>query len=290
MLRRQVLALVAAAIAAPAIAQTTGDATMTLSQKGFAPINGLDLYYEVHGSGEPLVMLHGGIGATEMLGPNLELLAKTRQVIVPHMQGHGLTKDIDRPYDYVQFADDLAALLDFLEIENADVLGYSLGAGVTIRIAIQHPEKVRSLIPVSGTLAMTGQYPEIVAAFPEMVTNAAEIGAGLASSPTAEMYPDIHWTTAFRKMGELESEMWDWTEEAKSITAPVLLIFADADSMTGEHIVSMYRAFGGFQRDASFDSSLRASAQLAILPGRTHYDIMEAGEVADLVETFLKQL
>ena len=91
-------------------------------------------------------------------------------------------------------------------------------------------------------------------------------------------------------MGELESEAWDWTEEAKSISAPVLLIFADADSMTGEHIVAMYRAFGGFQRDASFDGSLRPAAQLAILPGRTHYDIMEAGEVARLVEPFLRQL
>ena len=290
MLRRQALALVAAAIAAPAIAQTTGDATMTLSQKGFAPINGLNLYFEVHGSGEPLVMLHGGIGATEMLGPNLELLAKTRRVIVPHMQGHGLTKDVDRPYDYVQFADDLAALLDYLEIGKADVLGYSLGAGVAIRLAIQHPEMVRSLIPVSGTLAMSGQYPEIVAAFPEMVTNASEIAAGIAASPMADMYPDIDWATAFRKMGELESEAWDWTEEAKSISTPVLLIFADADSMTGEHIVNMYRAFGGFQRDASFDGSLRPAAQLAILPGRTHYDIMEAGEVARLVEPFLRQL
>ena len=100
----------------------------------------------------------------------------------------------------------------------------------------------------------------------------------------------VDWTAAFRKMGELESEAWDWTAEAKSINAQVLLIFADADSMTGEHIVLMYRAFGGFQRDASFDGSLRPAAKLAILPGKTHYDIMEAGEVADLVENFLKQL
>ena len=143
---------------------------------------------------------------------------------------------------------------------------------------------------MSGTLAMTGQYPEIVAAFPEMVTNAGEIAAGVAASPMAEMYPDIDWTMAFRKMGELESEAWDWTEEAKSVNAPVLLIFADADSMTGEHIVTMYRIFGGFQRDASFDGSLRPSAQLAILPGSTHYDIMVTGEVAELVESFLKQV
>ena len=260
---------------------------MNEPDKAYAPINGLHLYYEVHGSGEPLVLLHGGIGAAEMFGPNLDELAKTRQVIVPHLQGHGLTKDIDRPYAYPQFADDIAALLDRLQIERADVLGYSLGAGVAIRLAIQHPDKVRNLIPVSGTLKRDGQYPEVVAAFPDMVTNAKEIGEGVASSPMAKMYPHVDWTTAFRKMGELESEGWDWTAAAAAITAPTLLIFADADSMTGEHIVAMYRALGGFARDASYDGSLRPVSQLAILPGRTHYDIMETVEVARLVEDFL---
>ena len=262
---------------------------MTTFKTGFAPVNGLSLYFEIHGSGEPLVMLHGGIGATEMLGPNLEELARTRQVIVPHMQGHGLTKDIDRPYDYSQFADDLAALLDHLGIGRADVMGYSLGAGIAIRLAIQHPERVRKMIPVSGTLAVAGQYPEIVAAFSEMVENAAEIGAGVAASPLAEMYPDINWETAFRKMGELASEARDWREEAASVEARVLLIFADADSVTGEHVVAMYRAFGGFTRDAGYDGSLRPKAQLAILPGKTHYNILETTEVATLVEEFLRQ-
>ncbi|WP_146148937.1 alpha/beta fold hydrolase [Pseudaminobacter soli (ex Li et al. 2025)] len=148
---------------------------------------------------------------------------------------------------------------------------------------------MRKLIPVSGALALAGQYPEIVAAFPEMVSNAAEIGAGVAASPMAEMYPDINWETAFRRMGELASEAWDWTEEAASVKAPILLVFADADSMTGEHVVAMYRAFGGFARDASYDGSLQPKAQLAILPGRTHYNILETTEVATLVEKFLRQ-
>src|SRR5690606_24194903 len=117
------------------------------------------------------------------------------------------------------------ALMDHLHVERADVLGYSLGAGVAIRLAMQHPEKVRSLISVSGTLQRDGQYSEVVAAFPEMVSNAAQIGSGVAASPLAEMYPDIDWTTAFRKMGELESEGWDWTTEASAIKAPALLIF-----------------------------------------------------------------
>lgn len=289
MLRRQIIALLAAAAASPAIAKSTGVGTMTRPEKAYAPINSLELYYEIHGTGEPLVMLHGGIGATEMFGPNLDELAKTRQVIIPHMQGHGLTKDINRPYSYPQFADDTAALLDHLNIGKADVLGYSLGAGVAFRLAIQHPAKVRNLISVSGTLRRDGQYPEVVAAFPDMVTNAAEIGAGVAASPMADKYPDIDWTTAFHKMGELETEAWDWTAEASGIESPILLIFADADSISGNHIVSMYQTFDGFQRDASFDGSLRAVSQLAVLPGRTHYDIMETIEVAALVERFLKR-
>ena len=262
---------------------------MTGPMKAYAPINGLELYYEIHGSGEPLVMLHGGIGAAEMFGPNLNELAKTRRVIVPHLQGHGLTKDIDRPYAYPQFADDIAALLDHLQVAQADVIGYSLGAGVAFRLAIQYGNKVRNLIPVSGTLRRDGQYPEVVAAFPDMVTNAEEIGGGVAASPMAQMYPDVDWTTAFRKMGELESEAWDWTAAAAAIRAPTLLIFADADSMTGEHIVAMYRTLGGFARDASYDGSRRPVSQLAILPGRTHYNIMETVEIAKLVGSFLSK-
>jgi pimeloyl-ACP methyl ester carboxylesterase len=152
--------------------------------------------------------------------------------------------------------------------------------------AIQHPCKVRSLMPVSGTLQRDGQYSEVVAGFPDMVTNAAEIGGGIASSPLADMYSDVDWTTAFRKMGELESEAWDWMEEARAIKTPTLLIFADADSMTGQHLVAMYQAFGGFARDASYDGSVRPAAQLAILPGRTHYDVMETVTVAGSVESF----
>jgi pimeloyl-ACP methyl ester carboxylesterase len=231
MLRRRLLLLATLTISSPVFPQTNGEAIMIAPKSGFAPVNGLSLYFEIHGSGEPLVMLHGGIGATEMLGPNLEELARTRQVIVPHMQGHGFTKDIDRPYDYPQFADDLAALLDHLRIARADVMGYSLGAGIAIRLTIQHPDKVRKLISVSGTLTMAGQYPEVVAAFPEMVKNAAEIGAGVAASPMAGMYPDINWETAFRKMGEMASGTWNWTEEVASIEVPVLLVFADADSV-----------------------------------------------------------
>ncbi|WP_338722564.1 alpha/beta hydrolase [Devosia sp. XK-2] len=258
-------------------------------QTGFALVNGLELYYEIHGSGSPLLVLHGGIGATEQFGPNIALWAQNRQVIVAHMQGHGFTKDIDRPYDLEQFADDAAGLLDHLNMPQADVLGYSMGASVAAHLAVQHPDKVGKLILVSGTMDNGGQYPEVQAAFPAMADNAAQIGAGMAASPLASMYPDIDWETAFRKMGELQSQSHDYGDQFARITAPTLLVFADADSVTGDHILAMYRALGGFQRDGGLDGSQRAQAQLAIVPGHTHYNILETTQVGQLSETFLAQ-
>ena len=290
MLRRTLFTLTAALVASaalPGATPTFGEDIMTNPKTGFAPINGLELYYEIHGSGEPLLMLHGGIGASEQFGPNVVELAKTRQVIIAHMQGHGFTKDIDRPYDYAQFADDAAALLDYLKVGALDVLGYSLGAGVAQRLAIQHPDKVRKLVLVSGTMAYDGSYPEIVAAFPAMIANAAQIGAGVSQSPLAAMYPDVNWETAFRKTGELESAHWDWSDEMGTIKVPALLVFADADSVKPDHIVAMYQKFGGFQRDGGMDGSMRSPSRLAILPGTLHYNILETTAVAGAVEGFL---
>ncbi len=261
--------------------------TTTQIKQGHAPVNGLEMYYEIHGAGEPLLILHGGIGATEQFGPNLELWAKSHQVIVAHMQGHGFTRDIDRPYSYVQFADDTAALLDHLGIAQADVLGYSLGGGIAIRLAIQHPAKVRKLISIGASIARDQQYSEVIDAFPAMVANAEQMGAGMSQSPLAATYPDVNWVTAFRKMGELESVERDWSAEFAGLKTPTLLMFADADCYRPEHIVAMYQALGGFLRDASYDGSLRPEAQLAIVPGRTHYNILETTVAGEIVERYL---
>jgi pimeloyl-ACP methyl ester carboxylesterase len=115
---------------------------------GFAPVNGLDMYYEVHGSGEPLILLHGGIAASEAFGDNLVVLAESRQVIAVHLQGHGKTRDIDRPLRYELMADDVAALMEHLELQPADLLGYSMGGGVALQMAIRHPQLVRKLVIV----------------------------------------------------------------------------------------------------------------------------------------------
>jgi pimeloyl-ACP methyl ester carboxylesterase len=291
MRRRRFLTLAAIAatlLALPAFAE--GDTKMPALKTGFAPINGLQMYYEIRGEGAPLLMLHGGIGASEQFGLNLAELAKTRQVIITHLQGHGFTRDIDRPYDFMQMSDDVAALLDHLKIGKTDVLGYSLGGGVTQQLALRHPEKIRALVLVCATAARDGSYPEVVAAFKGMAQAAPQIAMGVRQSPMGAMYPDVDWENAFKKTGALTSAAYDWSTELEQIKVPVLLIYADADSVMPDHMVKLYQAFGGFKRDASFDGSLRPVSQLAILPGRTHYNIMETTDVARLAEAFLAKL
>jgi len=115
----------------------------------FAPVNGLKVYYELYGAGQPLVMLHGGVGASEMFGANLAAFAANRLVIAVHLQAHGRTADIDRPLSYELMADDISAMLKYLKISQADILGYSLGGGVALQTAIRHPEMVHKLVLIS---------------------------------------------------------------------------------------------------------------------------------------------
>src|ERR1700716_4139411 len=129
----------------------------------YADVNGIKLYYEIHGAGKPLVLLHGGLGAGSMFGPNLLALAKGRQVILVDLQGHARTADIDRPLSVPLMADDIAALIKHLGLESADVMGYSLGGGVALQTAIRHPEVVRKLVVVSTPFKRSGFYPDILA-------------------------------------------------------------------------------------------------------------------------------
>src|SRR5947199_1995690 len=151
----------------------------------YADVNGIKLYYEIHGTGRPLILLHGGLGAIEMFGPNLPALAKGRQVIAVDLQGHGRTADIDRPLSVALMADDIAALIRHLGLENADVLGYSLGGGVALQTAIRHPEVVRKLVVVSSAFKRDGWYPEVLAGMAAMNAEAARFMVG---SPPHQVY------------------------------------------------------------------------------------------------------
>ncbi|WP_265518672.1 alpha/beta fold hydrolase [Nitratireductor luteus] len=259
----------------------------TPAEAGYAPVNGLELYYEIHGAGKPLILLHGGIAAFELFETSLPVFSKSRQVILVHLQGHGRTRDIDRPLRFEFMADDIAALVAHLGIGKADVMGYSLGGGVAIQLAIRHPQAVDRLVVVSEAIKRSAYYPEVVAAFDQMEAMAPQIGANVAQSPLAELYSDVDWVQLFTKMGDLLKRDFDWSEQFAGISSPTMLVFADADAQTPEYIMEVWRLLGGGQRNAGLDGSLRPQARLAIVPGTTHYNLVATPVVAELVAPFL---
>lgn len=264
---------------------TNADNATTGATGRYAPVNGLNLYYEEHGAGDPLIVLHGGVGGPEMFGPNLPLLAASHRVIAVHLQGHGRTADIDRPLRYELMADDIAALLVRLGIPTADLLGYSLGAGVAVQTAIRHPAVVRRLVVVSRTCKRDGWYPEVQASFDQM---GPETGRFMSQSPLSQLYPAVDWPTLFAKIGDLERQDYDWSAQVAQLTLPVMLMFADADAVRLSHIMDFYGLLGGGQRDAGLDGSGRSVNRLAILPGCTHYDILSTAAVAQATLPFLE--
>ncbi len=279
----------AQADAGTATAATRGDdVAQTDPTTGYAPVNDLQIYYEIHGSGgTPLVLLHGGVVGSVTFAPLLPALSASRQVVTIDLQGHGHTRDIDRPLRSETMADDVAGVLAHLGIEQADMLGYSMGGGVALQTAIRHPEIVRKLVIVSATMRHDGSYPEVLAQLDQLAANAPQLGAQVAQSPLATVYPEADWETIFAKSGEMASQDYDWSADVAALTAPTMLIFADADSIRPEHMVEFYKLLGGGQRDAGLDGSLRPTSRLAILPGTTHYDILAFPGFADIVISFL---
>jgi pimeloyl-ACP methyl ester carboxylesterase len=282
-----VLAFIAFVFVAPAIA----DAETKKPKGAYVDVNGLRMYYEIHGSGEPLIVLDGAFMASEGFGPNREALAKTRQVIAVHLQGHGNTRDIDRPLRYEQLADDVAALAAKLKLKQVDVIGWSFGGGTALQMAIRHPKLVRKLVVVGQPMAREGWYPDVNAVFPLMAKDPTKFTQGIEKSPllgpTVKLYPHIDWPSMFRKMGEMESLDFDWSKQVAALKMPVMLVFADADAVSTQHIADFYKALGGGLRDAGLDGAKRPKGRLAIIPGRTHYDIMQTTAVAEAVEPFL---
>ena len=294
MLKRLTATLPLAAVVAfttPAAAQNRGDSvpsTPTVTDR--VAVNGVHLYYEIHGEGSPLVMLHGGVNPSDMFGAPLAEMAKNHQVIAIHMRGHGFSTDTDEPWTVEQMADDVAALLGELDIARADIMGWSLGGGVALQTAIRHPEVVDRLVVVSKTMRHDGNFPEVRAQFDAMPGMAPEIGKAIAQSPLATMYPDVDWEVMMRKTGEMARKSYDWSADVAKITSPTLLIFADADMMYLEHMVEFYKLLGGGTRDAGLGGAQRPTPnQLAIIPGATHYDVMVAAtqSATDYARAFL---
>ena len=254
-------------------------------KSGYAPVNGLKMYYEIHGSGEPLVLLHGGVGGIEMFGPNLAALSATRKVIGVNLQAHGHTADIDRPLRFELMGDDVAALVKYLGIEKADVMGYSLGGGAALQMAIRHPGVVRKLVVISAPIKRAGFYPEVLADFDRMGPDA---GVNMKYSPLSQIYPEANWAVLFTKLGDLLRRDYDWTKDVAAIKSPIMIVAADADAVRTAHTVEFFSLLGGGRGDAGLDGSRRPAARLAIIPGMTHYDILSTPTVAALVTPFLE--
>jgi pimeloyl-ACP methyl ester carboxylesterase len=256
----------------------------------YASVNGVNLYYETFGgSGQPLVLLHGGVGAIEMFGEVLPLLAHGRQVIGVDLQAHGRTADVDRPLSYELMADDIGALIGQLGFKSADVMGYSLGGGVALQTAIRHPALVRKLVLVSTAFRRDGWYPEVLAGMAQMGPVAAE---PMKQTPMYQLYANIapkpeDWPVLLTKLGVLLRQDYDWSKDVAAIKVPTLIVVGDADSIRTAHAVQFFELLGGGQADAGWDGSGMSSARLAILPGITHYTIFSSPVLAAAVTPFL---
>ena len=271
---------------------TTADWTSETKGAGrYADVNGINLYYEIHGAGRPVVLLHGGLGSGEMFGPLLPALAEGHQVIAADLQGHGRTADIDRPIDVRLMADDIAALIGHLGLEKPDVMGYSLGGGVAFHTAVRHPELVRRLVIVSTNLRrsaiyadMLGQQGQVSAASVEFMKETPMYELYMRVAPRPEDFPRL-----LDKMGESMSKDFEFTQEARGLTMPTLFVAADADMFPPSHAVEVFELLGGGQRDGGWmgDGRPTGGHALAILPGLTHYDIFASPLLAAAAISFL---
>jgi len=248
------------------------------AKHGYAQANGIKYYYEISGKGEPLLMLHGGLGSTDMFKPILPAFTEHRQVIAIDLQGHGRTELGSRKI----------SLID-LGYQNLDVIGYSFGGGVAFRLAVQHPEMVRRLALVSAGFASDGFYPEmreqqkqVGAAMAEQMKPTPMYQSYVAVAPKPEDFPRL-----LQAMGDLMREQYDYSADVKKLTMPTMLIFGDSDMYRPEHIVDFYKLLGGGLRDAGWNRETMSKNRLAIIPDQTHYDIFFSPKLVATALPFL---
>jgi pimeloyl-ACP methyl ester carboxylesterase len=249
-------------------------------------VRGMQMYYEVSGNGDPLVVLHGAYMNIITMGEIIPRLAKTHRVYAVELQGHGRTTDIDRPITYPAMADDIAAFMDAVRLTKADIFGYSMGAEVGLQLAIRHPAKVNKLVAASVAYDLKGWQPEFTAMIPQMTVDM------MVKMPFAEEYKKLApnpngFAELARKLIALEKEPMAWGEQVKTIKAPVLIIAGDADVATLEHNVALFRLLGGGVM-GDMGKPLPAS-RLAILPATSHTAVITQVDVLHaLIEPFLK--
>jgi pimeloyl-ACP methyl ester carboxylesterase len=272
-------------------AMTTEWTTEAKGAGAYAEVNGINLYYELHGTGEPLVLLHGGLGASEMFGPALERLAEGHRVIAVDLQGHGRTADVDRPIRLETMAEDIAALMDHLGIERVDAVGYSLGGGVAFQLAVRHPDRVRRLVVVSAYFRDDAVDPALRALQGQVNEGAAEF---MKDTPMYELYARLaprpeDFPRLVGKIGEYMRQPFDMTEQLRGIGVPTMLVSADADMAPPSHLVEAFALLDGGLRDGGWmgEGRPKGGHALAILPGLQHYNIFSSPLTAETILAFL---
>jgi pimeloyl-ACP methyl ester carboxylesterase len=256
---------------------------------GRAAIKGVDYYYEIRGKGDPLLVLHGGLMSTDMFGPALPVLTKGRQVIAVDLQGHGRTTLGPRPIRCEAIADDLDALLQQIGRAQVDVMGYSFGGCVAMRLAIQHPQRVRRLVVVSAPFADDGWY---AAMRPQQQQVSAAMAPMMADTPIYKTYKAVapkpdDFPRLLDAMGDLMRFKYDWSADVAKLKMPVMLVFGDADMVRPEHEIKFYQLLGGGLKDAGWNRESMSTNRLAILPDLTHYEAFATSRVAETALPFL---
>jgi pimeloyl-ACP methyl ester carboxylesterase len=264
----------------------TNPARQPDARRGYMPVNGLEMYYEIHGGGSPLALFHGAMGTIDSCFADLlPALAATRQVVAVELQGHGHTADVDRPLSYRQMAADAAVLLDALGVGIADLVGYSMGGAVALELVMQHPGVVRRLVFAGGTsYRPDGLYPEMLA---EPEPAADDLTGSVWHQAYLRVAPDpSRWPVLVAKNRELDRTFAGWADEdIRAVTAPALLIIGDSDIVRPEHTVKMFRLLGG---GVVGDLAGLPASQLAILPGTTHVGLLDrVGWLQSMILEFL---
>jgi len=260
------------------------------STSGRTAVEGIDYYYEVHGQGASLLILHGGLGSIDTFGPRpmMPVFTEGRQVIAVDLQGHGRTTLGTRPVRCEAIADDIDTLLGRLGHAQVDVLGYSFGGGVALRLAIQHPGRVRRLALVSTTFADDGWYAEIRAQQNQM---GAAMAPMMAKTPMYKSYqavaPNVDdFPRLLDAMGAFMRQQYDWSADVAKLKMPVMLVFGDADMIRPEHQIKFYQLLGGGLKDAGWNREHMPKNRLAIIPDLTHYEAFANTRMAETVLPF----
>ncbi|MBZ9858697.1 alpha/beta fold hydrolase [Mesorhizobium sp. CA12] len=258
-------------------------------KSGLLPIDGVNYYYAVYGKGEPLLLLHGGLGSSDMFAPILPKFAEHRTVIAVDLQGHGRTALGERPLGLEAMGDDMAAIVKALGYDKVDVMGYSLGGGVAFRMAVQHPEAVRRLVMVSTGYAANGFYDEmrpqqaqVSAAAAEFMKDTPMYKSYVAVAPKPEDFPKL-----LDALGAFMRKDYDFSADVPKLKMPVMLVYGDSDMYKPEHEIKFFQMLGGGLKDAGWMREHLSQNRLAIIPNRTHYDVFFAPELVASTLPFL---